>query len=104
MECQYTVRVNKDNPVALCRNGKIILGFDALYDREAWIADRPESQAVTVAVDWFQQQVRNKTKLRDVTQSRRWDIKAAKKNGATIGSIKRNYNLNISVIKDILRG
>jgi len=103
MDYLYSVRLQGDAPVALTRNGRVIMGHDVAHDGEAWISARPESEEVSVAVAWFQRKERLHTTLSDVAASRRWDIKAAKRNGATLDNISLNYNLRKSVIKQVLR-
>ncbi len=103
-EYNYTVRPNKDKPVAFCRNGRILLGHDAIYDSEVCIANRPESQAVSVAVGWFRDIERKSTEVADLSRVRKAGIREAKGNGATISAISRSYNLKDSVVKRVLRG
>lgn len=104
MDHQYTIRTKKGEPLALLRSGRVILGGDAGWDKEYWIADKSEAQAVSVAVDYFQVRRRRRTVAADVPKSTKANIRYAKKHGASMGVLTMNYNLNQSVIKAILRG
>tara|TARA_S200002703_G_scaffold30551_1_gene26509 strand:+ start:187 stop:504 length:318 start_codon:yes stop_codon:yes gene_type:complete len=104
MEYIYTVRKLGGKPVALTRNGKVIMGHDSRYDGESYIADRPESQAVTVAVNYFKGILAKATTIADVSVHTKASIRHAKKAGATISLICQNYALSPSVVKGIIRG
>lgn len=103
MEYIYTVRKLGGKPVALTRNGKVIMGHDSRYDGESYIADRPESQAVTVAVDYFKGVLAKTTKVADLSRNRKADIKTARSAGMPIPAIARSYGLSATVIKQVLR-
>lgn len=104
MEYCYTLALKGDEPVALIRSGKDILGSSLGATKEIWIADRPESQAVSVAVEWFRDRAKARTKAGDLSQKRKANIREAKKNGATIPSIAKSYGLYESVVKRVVRG
>lgn len=103
MTREYKIRLKGDKPIALAVNGKVVLGHDIAFDKEIWIANRPESQAVLVAVDYFQSKERSRRTFRDVTRTTRADLKFAMKNDATVQMLSRNYNLKESVVKECLR-
>lgn len=104
MEYVYEVAVKGDEPIGLIRNGKAIMGTALGATRLAYIADRPESQAVSVAVQWFRDRARARTKIGDLSAQRKSNIREARRNGATVRLIAKSYGLNESVVKSVIRG
>jgi len=104
-EYNYYVRQVGDRLVSLIRevNGyqRTIMGDHFDGGVTIWIANRPESHAVSVAVAYFLAQ--SKRSFADLTASTIADIKTAKRKGGSVRSICRAYNIHESVAKNALR-
>ena len=100
---EYRLRLRNGHPIALIANGRIILGHEVAFDKEIWVANQPESQAVSICVDYFQRKERRRRTLADVSRNTRAELKQARKLGASISQMSKTFNLKDSVVKACLR-
>ena len=106
----YYVQVVNEKPVAMYRDDKRILGQNYKTGKKVWIADKLESQAVTVAVDYFMAKARKKAS--DLPLHKHADIRHAFNvrhtpdkitPRATIPYLSKAYRLPEGEIRKILR-
>ena len=101
----YFIRVKNSKPVSLVKktNGKSrhLLGLDLqFFDREVWVCKEPYSPQLTVAIEWFQKKY--KRQLPDLSQGTRVDIRQARKIGASVATLAKNYGITRKTVQEII--
>lgn len=106
VELAYYVRVVGGKPVALERHRKgllcrVLSGEKMSIGKLVWIADRPDAQAVAVALEWFDKN--NRTTYEQLTKKVKMEIKRAIKQGQPRAAVARAQNITEGTLKRVLR-
>jgi len=105
-ELNYYLRLKNHKALSIVKEQNYqffhVAGLDVqVFDEEVWLCKGPESRRLMVAIDWFRSKY--KRKKDEFTGKMRGDIREARREGASVERIARNYSTTRRTVREIVR-